>query len=154
MDVRIGLLSPESSVLDAVLSWHWHEWSDAYEAADLDEWRTRLKGRSNSDRVPFTIVAYLDSEPSGCVSVCEDDRDQRFAEGGPWLSGMFVAGRARNLGVGRQLVRAAEDTARRFGAQELRLYTSEAGPFYERCGWSYLHRKQDPSDDSVMRRDL
>jgi GNAT superfamily N-acetyltransferase len=67
---------------------------------------------------------------------------------------MFVVGRARNLGVGRALVRAAGDTARLFGATELRLYTAEAGPFYERCGWSYLHHKQRPIDNSVMRREL
>jgi GNAT superfamily N-acetyltransferase len=120
----------------------------------MDEWRIRIRSRSNPDRVPFTLVAYLDSEPSGSVSVCEDNGDERFADGGPWLTGMFVVGPARNLSVGRELVRVAEDTARRFGASELRLHTAEAGPFYERCGWSYLHRKGRPSDQSVMRREL
>jgi GNAT superfamily N-acetyltransferase len=154
MEPRIELLSADSPLLDNVLRWHWHEWSDEYAAPDLEEWRSRLQSRSNQDRVPFTLVAHLGSEPVGCVSVCEDDRDQRFAEGGPWLSGMFVIGRARNLGVGRSLAHAAEEMARRYGATELRLYTAEAGSFYERCGWSYLHRKKHPSDNSVMRLGL
>jgi GNAT superfamily N-acetyltransferase len=140
-------------MLEIILGWHWHEWSGE-DGGSRDEWRSRLQSRSNPDRVPFTLVAYVSSEPAGCLSVCGDDSDERFADGGPWLSGMFVVGRARNLGIGRALVRAAEATARQFGATELRLYTAEAGPFYERCGWSYLHRKDHMRDNSVMRRTL
>jgi len=153
MEVRVELLGEDSPTLDSVVSWHWHEWGDG-SPENLDEWRARIRSRSNPDRVPFTLIAYLDAEPSGSLSICEDNPDERFADGGPWLTGMFVLGPARNLGVGRELVRVAEDTARRFGATELRLHTAEAGPFYERCGWSYLHRKERPSDQSVMRRDL
>jgi GNAT superfamily N-acetyltransferase len=154
VEVRIELLSADSPTIDTVLSWHWHEWSDGAEDANRDEWRSRLQSRANHDRVPFTLVAHLDGEPVGCLSVCEDDRDDRFAGQGPWLSGMFVVGRARNLGVGRALVRTVEEKARTFGARELWLYTAEAGPFYERCGWSYQLRKEHPRDNSVMRHEL
>jgi len=154
MERQVELLRADSSTIDTVLSWHWHEWSGGDENANLDEWRARLQSRTNHDRVPFTQVAHLDGEPVGCLSACDDDRDSRFAEQGPWLSGMFVIGRARNLGVGRALVQAAEETARTFGATELWLYTAEAGPFYERCGWSYRLRKEHPRDNSVMRHKL
>lgn len=154
MEPRIELLGADAVLIDTVIGWHWHEWSDEHDDANFDEWRARLRNRTNHDRVPFTLVAHHDDEPVGCLSVCDDDLDERFADQGPWLSGMLVIGRARNLGVGRALVRAAEEQARAVGLRELWLHTGEAGPFYERCGWSYLLRKEHLHGDAVMRRDL
>jgi len=154
MEPRIELLGDDAALIDVVVGWHWREWSHEDEDANLDGWRARLCGRTNRDRVPFTLVAHLDGEPVGCLSVCDDDLDDRFADRGPWLSGMLVIGRARNLGVGRTLVRAAEEQARIFGVPELWLRTGEAGPFYERCGWLYVLRKEHPRDSTVMRREL
>jgi GNAT superfamily N-acetyltransferase len=151
---RIELLSPDSPLIDAVVGWHWREWSHEYDDANLDEWRRRVRDRTHPDRVPFTMVAHLDDEPVGCLSVCEDDLDSRFTDCGPWLSGTVVIGSARNLGVGRALVQAVEEYARMFGVAELWLRTGQAGPFYERCGWTYMVRKAHVRDDAVMRRGL
>jgi GNAT superfamily N-acetyltransferase len=88
------------------------------------------------------------------VSVTDDDLDDRFADRGPWLSGMLVIGPARNLGVGRALLSAVEERARAIGATELWLHTGEAEQFYERCGWSHLARREHVGDDTVMQRAL
>ena len=154
MEWAIDMLGAESPLIDTVLGWHWHEWSHGHEDADRDAWRRHIVERTNLDRIPFTLVAYLDGVPVGCVSVCDDDRDDRFLDRGPWLSGMFVIGVARNLGVGRELLRTAEEHARRLGVRELWLHTGEAGPFYDRCGWVYEVRKERVDDDAVMRRTL
>ncbi|MGO9876373.1 MAG: GNAT family N-acetyltransferase [Acidimicrobiia bacterium] len=154
MHPRIELLRADSALVDVVVGWHWREWNHEYDNANLDEWRRRVRGRTQHDRVPFTLVAHLDDEPVGCLSVCDDDLDGRYSDRGPWLSGMVVIGTARNLGVGRALVRAVEVRARTFGLAELWLRTGEAGPFYERCGWTYVLRKEHLRDDAVMRRDL
>jgi N-acetylglutamate synthase-like GNAT family acetyltransferase len=63
---------------------------------------------------------------------------------------MVVVGPARNLGVGRELLRAAADGAREAGAAELWVWTTEAGPFYERCRYEYAHRKESLRDQSVL----
>jgi GNAT superfamily N-acetyltransferase len=86
--------------------------------------------------------------------VSDDDIDERFADRGPWLSGMLVVARARNLGVGRALVQAAESVARDFSVPELWLRTETAGPFCERCGCSYGVPKQGLRLAAVMRRIL
>lgn len=90
----------------------------------------------------------------GCLSVSDDDIDERFAHRGPWLSGMLVVASAPNLGVGRALVQAAESMARDLSVPELWLRTETAGPFYERCGWSYVVPKQSRQLAAVMRRTL
>ena len=154
MDTRVALLADHLDLVDTVSGWHWREWSHGHADASLDEWRARLVARSNRDRVPFTLVAFVDAVPVGCVSVCDDDLDARFADHGPWLSGMLVIGEARNQGVGRALLCEAEVLARGFGASELWLHTGEAPAFYERCGWSVVSRKQQLDEDTVMRVDL
>jgi GNAT superfamily N-acetyltransferase len=154
VETRVELLRPDSPLIDTVVEWHWHEWSSDHDDADLDKWRAGVRERTNLDRVPFTLVAHLDREPVGCLSVTDDDIDERFAGDGPWLSGMLVVARARNLGVGRALVQAAESTVRDFGVPELWLRTETAGPFYERCGWSVVVPKHGLHRAAVMRRTL
>jgi GNAT superfamily N-acetyltransferase len=154
VEPRVELLRADSPLVDVIVGWHWREWSSDHDDADIDVWRAGVVKRTNLDGVPFTLVAHLDGEPVGCLSVTDDDLDERFADRGPWLSGMLVIGRARNLGVGRALVATAESTARRFGVSELWLRTETAGSFYERCGWSYAAPKQGLRVAAVMRRAL
>jgi GNAT superfamily N-acetyltransferase len=154
VEPRVELLRPDSPLIDIVVDWHWREWSRDHDDADFDVWRAGVRERTNLDGVPFTLVAHLDGELVGCLSVTDDELDERFADRGPWLSGMLVIARARNLGVGRALVNTAERTARRFGVRELWLRTETAGPFYKRCGWSYAVPKQGLQLAAVMRRAL
>ena len=151
---RVELLRAATELFDVVLGWHWREWSHGETNANLDEWRRRLAARCAPDDIPFTLVAHLEDEPVGCLSLCHDDRDARFAHAGPWLSGMVVVGRARNLGVGRALLDATADRARSLGATQLWVWTTEAGPFYERCGYELAHRKEGVRDSAVLRRAL
>jgi GNAT superfamily N-acetyltransferase len=152
--IAVQRLRPSDSVFDTVFQWHWSEWGVVTRDADAAGWRAQLANRCQAEGIPFTLVASLDGEPVGCVSVCEDDLDTRFADRGPWLSGMVVIGPARNLGVGRALLQAAADHARDESATELWVWTTEAGPFYKRCGYTYQRRKTGLHDRSVLNRSL
>jgi GNAT superfamily N-acetyltransferase len=154
MQPRLELLHGDTDIFEIVAEWHWREWSHGDGHAVRSEWRERLNSRTHDQEIPFTLVAFVDGRPVGSLSVCNDDRDARFAENGPWLAGMFVLGPARNLGIGRALLRGAEERSRSFGATEMWLYTSEAGPFYERCGYQYAHRKEGMDDNAVLWRVL
>ncbi|HEX5616434.1 MAG TPA: GNAT family N-acetyltransferase [Acidimicrobiia bacterium] len=154
MEPRIDLLAPDSPAVDAVFAWHWREWSAGHEDPDPVEWRARAAERTRADGIPFTLVAWLDDEPVGSIAVCHDDLDERYADRGPWLSGVYVVGAARNLGVGRALLDAVCGRARSFGVTELWLKTGEASAFYERCGWTLVHRKESLTDDAVLMQSL
>ena len=148
--IEVRRLSAETPVFGTVFRWHWLEWGVSTPSADERGWRAQLASRCHDEGIPFTVVASLDGEPVGCVSVCEDDRDARYSDRGPWLSGMVVVGPARNMGVGRELLSAAADRSRQEAAAELWVWTTEAGPFYERCGYEYAHRKETLRDQSVL----
>ena len=153
VNVRLARLGPDDPALETVAHWHWHEWSLGIEA-ELVMWRERLRARTDADGVPFTLVAWWGDDPVGSVSVCTDDIDSHFADHGPWLTGMFVVGAARNLGLGRHLLAEAEDRARAAGATELWLHTGEATRFYERCGYEVARAKVSLAEDAVLRRAL
>jgi GNAT superfamily N-acetyltransferase len=53
----------------------------------------------------------------------------------PWLAGLYVTVEHRRQGVGRVLVEAIEDQARRRGRRRLYLYTRRAINYYEGLGW-------------------
>src|SRR4051794_7299102 len=106
VEVHVGRLTAEDPVLETVLRWHVREWSRGTEA-ELDEWRVRLQARTGTVGIPFTLLARWGDEPVGSISVCTDDVDTEFAGRGPWLSGVFVLGPARDLGIGRRLLGAA-----------------------------------------------
>ena len=150
----IELVVPDSDVFDRTVGWYREEWGRHGGASDLEALRARLVARATPDRIPFTLAAWVEGGAVGCLSVCLDDIDDEFADRGPWLSGMFVVGCARNLGVGRALLGAAEERARRLGASALWLHTAEAGQFYERCGWSFARRKVRLDRDAVMCKEL
>jgi GNAT superfamily N-acetyltransferase len=148
--IHVERLRATAAAFGTVFRWHWLEWGVQDSNADETVWRQRLASRCGDVGIPFTLVASLDGVPVGCVSVCDDDLDARYPDQGPWLSGMVVVGIARNMSVGRALLSAAADHARETPATELWVWTTEAGPFYERCNYRYAHRKNGLRDRSVL----
>jgi tRNA (cmo5U34)-methyltransferase len=157
VQLRVASLSDYPDLVDPVIDWHWQEWG-LHQSDDppqtIEQWRARLVRRSQSGRIPFTLVAFVDDEPVGCVTVCNDDKDARYADRTPWLSGMVVRSVARNLGVGRALVLEAEHQAAHLGVHEMWVWTTEAAPFYQRCGYQVVAKKETLAGSTVLRHDL
>lgn len=153
VDARIAPVAADDPVLGTVAHWHWKEWSLGTEPERV-AWEARLRARTGAHGIPFTLVARWGDEPVGSVSVCTDDVDAEFADRGPWLSGVFVLGAARDLGLGRRLLADAEDRARAAGATEIWLHTGEAARFYERCGYTVARPKTSLERDAVLWRAL
>lgn len=151
--VRVCALTERPDLVELVAGWHWKEWgSDEGDETRVD-WVRRVRSRS-SDGVPFTLVCFLGGDPVGAVSACWDDRRDGFPTDEPWLSGMVVRNEARNLGVGRVLLGAAEERCHGLGFRRIWLHTGEAKRFYERCGWPLVRDKQALHDDAVLCRAL
>ena len=152
--VQIGDLADHLELVPVVAAWHWREWrADEPDSAEA-KFLAILAARTHRGEVPFTLLAFLGDEPVGSLSVCWDDADAEFADEGPWLSGLFVVGAARDLGTGRKLLEAAEARAVTHGHAELWAHTGEAERFYVRCGWEVVRPKEPLVRDAVVRRAL
>jgi len=151
--LRIEPLSDHLDLVPLVADWCWQQWGEDTVSSQVS-WTATVAGRLRTDEVPFSLVALLDGEPVGAVSVCWDDADLDVDADGPWLSGMVVRGPARNLGIGRQLLAEAGDRAAALGHPALWAHTAEAERFYERCGWEVIRPKEPLRRDAVVRHAL
>jgi len=152
--VRIEDLADHLDLVPVVAAWHWREWRADEPPAAEAKFLAVLAARTRRDEVPFTLVAFLSDQLVGSISVCWDDTDAEFADEGPWLSGMFVVGAARDLGIGRRLLEAAEARALTLSHAELWAHTGEAERFYVRCDWEVVRPKEPLVRDAVVRRGL
>jgi ribosomal protein S18 acetylase RimI-like enzyme len=121
---------------------------------DRAEVRLQAAERGDEDM----LVAAVPSRIVGAVSI-------RWSDGcdppNPWLYGLHVAADARRRGVGRALMTAAEELARRQGAAHLSLDVDvgEAGAmaFYTALGYAAVRphrhrwRSLDPRTGAVIR---
>ena len=135
-----------------IARWHVSEWGEDADSGIPK--KQQITNQALRDEVPFTRVAFLEEVLVGTTTVCWDDADDEYAERGPWLTGVFVQGPARNLGVGRALLTDVEERCRQLGYTELWLHTGEAERFYERCGWQIVRPRLYLGTDTVMKRRL
>ena len=149
LSLTIGSLADCPEVAPTLAGWHWSAWGGEAPASTESDWLAIVQRRAGDD-VPFTLVAWTNGEPVGVVSVCWDDIDDRYPDEGPWISGMVVRSNARNLGVGRALLAAAERCCVEQGHRALWLHTSEAKRFYQRCGWHLEADKPGLGRDAVL----
>jgi GNAT superfamily N-acetyltransferase len=101
--------------------------------ADLDGHDKEVAEFGMHDDTIDEFVAVADEEPIGSVMVSPIDAERA------WLSKFFVDERYRSRGIGRTLLAAAVDAARRRGYRRIDLDTRavfvEAIHLYEATGW-------------------
>lgn len=94
----------------------------------------RILGDGNS----VILVAELDGEFAGYVHLCA--YETTFSPPASNVMGLAVCTKFRRQGVGRALLRAAEDWARASGHETVRLCSgmerTEAHEFYAQCGYA------------------
>lgn len=101
---------------------------------------TRIFSRHlNRDRIPLTLIAFLDGQPAGTASIFVHDMDTR-PDLSPWLAAVYVAPSYRKQGIGSKLVKAVESEAQKLDIHRLYLFTPDRERFYTRLGWSVLER--------------
>jgi GNAT superfamily N-acetyltransferase len=101
---------------------------------------TRIfSGHLNRDRIPLTLIAFLDGQPAGTASIYVHDLEVR-PDLTPWLAAVYVAPPYRKQGIGSELVKAVESTAQKLRIDRLYLFTPDQELFYTRLGWSVLER--------------
>jgi len=99
------------------------------------------------------LVAMSDGMPLGCVGL--KGSGSELAE----IKRLWVAPSARGLGLGRRLMDAAEDAARKIAVKVLRLDTNSALPealqLYRSTGWTAIARfNDDPYPDLFFEKHL
>lgn len=154
MSHSIDLLGHHLDLVPVVARWHWDEWGADYPDSSLDEWTRGLSGKTRTDGLPCSWIAFVGIEPVGSVALELDGVEPR-PELKPDLGGLYVLPAFRNRGIGSDLVKACEGGARDFGVSDLYLHTQRAETLYARLGWVTIERTSFLGQPTaIMRRSL
>lgn len=140
MNPRLALLADYPDLIPGLARWRWEEWGHLTPDRTLEEWEQQLAQRSQVDRIPLTVVAFVKDQAVGLASLVEYDMDTR-KDLSPWLAGVLVHPKYRRCGYGASLVTAIEEQAKTLGVENLYLYTNSAQGLYTKLGWGEIGRE-------------
>jgi GNAT superfamily N-acetyltransferase len=133
----IAYLADYPQYLPCVADWIYKEWGWELPGSTLESIRSEFSQYLNTDHIPLTMLALVDSQPVGTASITLHDMNTRM-ELTPWLAAVYVLPEFRRRGLGSELVRAIESAAIRLQLECLYLFTPDQESFYARLGWSVL----------------
>lgn len=100
----------------------------------IEKFQIRSESR---DKLPLTLVAFLDTLPVGSISILENELETHL-NFSPWIATLFVSSHYRNRGIGKRLLVEAEKVITRLGHREVYLFTDDASNYYERLNWKKI----------------
>jgi predicted N-acetyltransferase YhbS len=149
IEVKNFVACPE--VLPLVARQVFNEWFVSTPGFSEEVMLERMRGGKEKE-LPIGLVAFIDGEPAGTVSLLDRDLKEP-ATVGPWLAGLLVFPEFREKGVGSALVRAVEQNAAAVGEREVYLVTG-IPQYYEKMGWEVKGSSALDEECVVMRRGL
>src|SRR5438067_1884233 len=87
--MTIEYLADHPDALPIIARWQHAEWGHLRPNDSVEKRMERLRGSSDLDRLPLTVVALEDNEVLGSASLVAHDMETRM-ELTPWLAGVFV----------------------------------------------------------------
>ncbi len=91
---------------------------------------------------PITLIAVIDGECAGTVSIFENDlKTQRDLT--PWLASLYVNPHYRGKGIAKELINKVQQVVKELGFKELYLRTEHTSEYYRRLGWEFVYKTHD-----------
>jgi len=154
----IDYLANQKHFIPEIADLIFNQWSDLFLADSIgkDQLLSILEVRANTERLPITLVAVLDGELLGTGSIKLEEPGTKIGLS-PWLAGIYVKEPYRARGVGAQIVRTLEATARDLGVHTMYLSVGSAVGFYVQLGWSVMEERIDSfgvKEVTLMRKRL
>ncbi|MGD9364969.1 MAG: GNAT family N-acetyltransferase [Desulfobacteraceae bacterium] len=137
--IEIRYLADCPEVIPALASWTFEQWGQQYKMESIRVQLELFANRVNRDKIPLSLVAFLDTQPVGTASL--KVREMTTHTHLPyWLGAVFVVEKFRNRGIGTELISRATDKARHLGVETLYLHTPDKAGLYLRLGWEKIER--------------
>lgn len=138
MTVAIDHLFNHPHEIRVVATWIYEEFWRDKPGYSVEFFEGLLRDASDPDRIPLSLLAFVDGTPAGTVNLIHSDSETR-PDLHPWLAALYVLPAFRHRSVARALYRAGANHARRLGIAEVYLGT-DMPAFYERLGAELYER--------------
>ena len=152
--MQIDYLAHHDYFVTELARWHFAQWSHLWSGDTVEARTKRLRQRCGSGGLPSVFVAFDGPALFGSATLVQYDfSDRPNLEA--WLINLYVTPSMRRQGIGAALVSAVTNEARRSKVSRLCLHTASAEQYYERLGWTVLHRLHGRGElQTVMTLDL
>jgi N-acetylglutamate synthase-like GNAT family acetyltransferase len=97
---------------------------------------------TNIESFPITLIAIIDNECIGTVSIFQNDLKTR-KDLIPWLASLYVNSDYRGQGIGEMLINQVKKVVKGLGFKSLYLRTEHTSEYYIRLGWEFVCKTQD-----------
>ncbi|MBF0441193.1 MAG: GNAT family N-acetyltransferase [Oligoflexales bacterium] len=148
--ISITYFADAPQVFNTVSEWLYHEFLYLNPGQTIEMRREEMARRLHRDRVPFCMVAMINSIPVATASIIENDLPEK-PEYTPWLASVFTEPSWRNKGIGGKMVRAVTREVFKQGKYcELYLYTPDQEEFYRKLGWQRIETIEHSGNKVVI----
>lgn len=137
--MKVEYLAHFPEHIDMISHWVFGEWGALRPELTLAQVVSDFQARAVTDRIPLALVAIDGDEVVGCLNLKESE-DITKPGLSPWVGAVYVREDRRGQGVGKALMLAGDEAARRLGVTQLYLSATEAEGFYQSLGWCVLER--------------
>ena len=97
---------------------------------------------TNTNSFPITLVALVNDQCVGTVSLFENDLKNQKALT-PWLASLYVDVPYRSKGIAKKLIEQVKEIAKEMGFEVLYLRTEHTAGYYRDLGWTYHEKTID-----------
>jgi len=150
---QVQQLSECPQYLETVGNWIFSQWwSRRHDSAEVVfAW---LRGHTQKDRVPYTVVALVGGVAVGSCCVIQNDCVHR-PQYSPWVAAVFVKPEMRRRGIASAMLQEAAAIARKADVKGLYIDCLRAtAPVYEKNGWKIYEREVGDKDSVVLLRPI
>ena len=142
VNLEVELLADRKEAIPLLAEWFERRWPEHYGSSGRGNAERDLSNACNSDRLPITLVALLDGEVSGTVTLMSRAlvSHQHLS---PWLALLLVPDAFRGKGVELSLVFAVEELASKLGIEAIFASTGTETPLLIRRSWKIV---EEPAD--------
>jgi GNAT superfamily N-acetyltransferase len=136
-NLHVEPLASHPEVLPELQAWFEAEWPSYYGANGPGNAQRDLQAYSNSDGLPFGVVALMGGSVCG-VAALKVDFIASHNHLSPWAAAGLVRPNLRRRGIGQHLLLALEKQAKALGFNRIYCGTGTAEGLLQRCGWHLL----------------
>jgi len=135
--MKILNLSDCPDYLQTVAEWHVREWPECYRGGDIHTAIKELHSSLNRDCLPITLIATVNNELIGSISLLETDLPI-MTQLGPWLTTLYVVPTHRGHGVAKALIIEGLQCLRKLGERFAYVWIEKNVAVYQKWGWQLV----------------
>ena len=151
VSIDVLLLADRKDAIPVLTKWYEQRWPAHYGPGGPGEAGRDLESSCNHDELPITLVAILEGEVAGTVTLKSRALPSHLHLS-PWLAMLLVPPPFQRKGVELYLVVAVEELASKLGVEAIFASTGTESPLLIRRNWKVLEEPGESNNELFIFR--